>query len=90
MNKAELISAVVSKTGLRQADAAVALDCTLSAITDALKGGNEVRLLGFGTFSVSERQASQGRNPQTGETIRIPASRQARFKAGAALKAAVN
>lgn len=90
MKKTDLISTVATKTGLKQADAASAIDCTLSAIIETLKEGNEVRLVGFGTFSVSERPASEGRNPSTGEMIQIPPSRQARFKAGKALKDALN
>ncbi len=85
MNKTDLISAVAGKTGFKQADAAAAVDGVLSAIADALKEGSDVRLVGFGTFSVTQRAASEGRNPKTGETINIPASRQPRFKAGKTL-----
>ncbi len=90
MNKTDLISTVANTTGLKQAEAATAIDGVLSAIKDALKEGNDVRLVGFGTFSVTERSASEGRNPQTGEKIQIPASKQARFKAGKTLKDALN
>lgn len=90
MNKIDLITAVANQTGLKQADAAGAIDCTLSAIIETLKEGNEVRLVAFGTFSVRERSASEGRNPQTGETIQSPPSRQTRFKAGKATKDALN
>ena len=90
MNKTDLISTVASKSGLKQAEAATAIDGVLSAIKDALKEGNDVRLVGFGTFSVTERSASEGRNPKTGEKIQIPASKQARFKAGKTLKDALN
>jgi DNA-binding protein HU-beta len=90
MNKTDLISAVAGKTGLKQAKAAAAVDGVLSTIANALKEGSDVRLVGFGTFSVTQRAASQGRNPQTGETINIPASRQPRFKAGKTLKDALN
>lgn len=90
MNKNDLIAAVMNDAGLSKRDATNAVDCVFSAITNALKGGQEVRLVGFGTFSVAKRAASQGRNPRTGETIQIPASNQPKFKAGKALKDAVN
>ena len=73
MNKNDLIAAVADSTQLSKADAAKAVDAALDAIGGALKGGNEVRLVGFGTFSVSSRAASEGRNPRTGEVIKIPA-----------------
>ncbi|MBL6935119.1 MAG: HU family DNA-binding protein [Alphaproteobacteria bacterium] len=90
MNKNDLIASVASSTGLSKADAAKAIDATLSSVTASLSGGTEVRLVGFGTFSVSNRRASQGRNPRTGAVIQIPACRVPKFKAGKALKQAVN
>jgi DNA-binding protein HU-beta len=90
VNKNDLSTVVADKSGLSKADASNALDCVFDAITNSLRGGEEVRLVGFGTFSVSHRKASQGRNPRTGEKIQIPASNQAKFKAGKALKEAVN
>jgi len=90
LNKNDLIAAVMNDAGLSKKDASNAVDCVFSAITDALKGGQEVRLVGFGTFSVAQRAASQGRNPRTGETIQIAASKQPKFKAGKALKDSVN
>ncbi len=90
MNKNDLIAAVASASGLSKADAAQAVDATFSQITSTLKGGGEVRLVGFGTFSVSRRRASQGRNPQTGAPIQIPASTVPKFKPGKSLKEAVN
>ena len=90
MNKNDLIAAVMNDAGLSKRDATSAVDCVFSSITNALKGGQEVRLVGFGTFSVAKRAASQGRNPRTGETIQIPESNQPKFKAGKALKDSVN
>lgn len=90
MNKNDLVAVVADKAGLSKADSTSAVDCVFDAITDALKSGNEVRLVGFGTFSVSRRRASEGRNPRTGERIQIPASNQPKFKAGKGLKDAVN
>ena len=90
MNKNDLVAAVASSTGLSKTDSANAVESTLDSIAGALKGGNEVRLVGFGTFSVAHRQASEGRNPRTGERIQIPASKQPKFKAGKSLKDAVN
>ena len=90
MNKNELVDTVANETGLAKRDAAKAVDSVFSAITDALKDGDEVRLVGFGTFSVAERSASQGRNPRTGETIDISASKQPKFRAGKGLKDALN
>lgn len=90
MNKNDLVAAVADATGLSKADAGKAVDGTLDAITGSLKKGGEVRLVGFGTFSVAKRAASTGRNPRTGESIKIPASKQPKFKAGKALKDAVN
>ena len=90
MNKNDLIAAVASRTGLSKADAAKAVDGTTSSITSALRSGTEVRLVGFGTFSVGHRKATIGRNPRTGERIQIAAKNVPKFKSGKALKAAVN
>lgn len=90
MNKNDLIAAVADNTELSRGDATKAVDAVFDLITDCLKKGDEVRLVGFGTFSVSQRKATQGRNPRTGETIQIPASKQPKFKAGKGLKDAVN
>ncbi|WP_416896790.1 MAG: HU family DNA-binding protein [Minwuia sp.] len=90
MNKNELVAAVADKAGLSKSDAGEAVDAVFEAITGALKSSDEVRLVGFGTFSVSKRAASKGRNPQTGAEIDIPASIQPKFKAGKGLKDAVN
>ena len=90
MNKNDLIATVAQSTGMSKSDAAKAVDGVLDSITDSLKSGGEVRLVGFGTFSVAKRAASQGRNPRTGEAIKIPASIQPKFKAGKGLKSAVN
>lgn len=90
MNKNDLVAAVASSTGLSKADSSNAVDGVFDAITDALKGGGDVRLVGFGTFSVAHRAASEGRNPRTGDKIQIPASRQAKFKAGKGLKDSLN
>jgi len=89
VNKNDLVTAVATSAGLSKADAAKAVDGVFDAISGALAGGDEVRLVGFGTFSVSERAASEGRNPRTGETIKIPASKQPKFKAGKGLKDSV-
>jgi len=90
VNKNDLVGVVADKTGLSKADSTNAVDSVFDAISNALQGGGEVRLVGFGTFSVSQRRASEGRNPRTGERIKIPASKQPKFKAGKALKEAVN
>ena len=90
MNKNDLVDAVASRSGLSKADTAKAVDGVIDSITSSLSGGTEVRLVGFGTFSVSRRAATTGRNPRTGERIQIPASNQPKFKAGKALKSAVN
>jgi len=90
VNKNDLIAAVADTAELSKADAGKAVDSVLDQITGALKKGTEVRLVGFGTFSVAQRKATTGRNPQTGATIQIPASKQPKFKAGKALKDAVN
>ena len=90
MNKAELIDAVSTHTGLQKADATRAVDAVFDSITSALKSGDTVALLGFGTFVVKPRAARAGRNPQTGAVIQIAASKAPGFKAGKALKDAVN
>lgn len=90
MNKNDLVSAVADSAGLSKADAAKAVDGVFDAISGALAGGGEVRVVGFGTFSVANRKATTGRNPRTGEAIQIPASKQPKFKAGKGLKDAVN
>ncbi|WNJ98459.1 HU family DNA-binding protein [Thalassospiraceae bacterium LMO-JJ14] len=90
MNKNDLVAAVADSAGLTKADAAKAVDAVFDNISSSLKGGGEVRLVGFGTFSVVNRKATTGRNPRTGETIQIPASKQPKFKAGKGLKDAVN
>lgn len=90
MNKNDLVASVAEQTGLSRSDASKAVDAVFDSIGQALKGGDEVRLVGFGTFAVSERAASEGRNPRTGEKIKIAASKQPKFKAGKGLKDAVN
>lgn len=90
MNKNELVASIAKKTGLSKTDSVKALDAVVESVTGSLKKGNEVRLVGFGTFSVSKRAATTGRNPRTGEPIKIPASKQPKFKAGKGLKDAVN
>ncbi|HVI52282.1 MAG TPA: HU family DNA-binding protein [Candidatus Sulfotelmatobacter sp.] len=88
-NKNDLVAVVANNTGLSKTDAAKAVDAVFAAITESLQKGDEVRLVGFGTFAVSERAASEGRNPRTGDKIEIPASKQPKFKAGKGLKDAV-
>ena len=90
MNKSDLIDAIAESAGLSKADAVRALDGVVDAITGALKAGSSVSLVGFGTFSVRDRAARTGRNPRTGETIKIAASKNPAFNAGKALKDAVN
>jgi len=90
MNKSELIDAIASKSDLSKAQAAQALEATFAAIEQALKAGETVTLVGFGTFSVKERAARTGRNPKTGEPIQIAASKVPGFKAGKGLKDAVS
>ncbi len=90
MNKTDLIDHVAESAGLSKADAGKAVEAIFDGITAALKSGDEVRLVGFGTFAVSERAASEGRNPRTGEKISIKASKQPKFKAGKGLKDSVN
>lgn len=90
MNKNELVSAVAEKAELTKVDAAKAVDALFEAVTASLKGGDEVRLVGFGSFYISNRKASKGRNPRTGEAIDIPAAKLPKFRAGKALKDAVD
>ncbi len=90
MNKNDLVATVAESSELSKADSSKAVDAVFDAIKRSLSTGTEVRLVGFGTFSVARRKASEGRNPRTGEKIQIPASNQPKFKAGKALKEAVN
>ena len=90
MNKNDLVASVANDSGLSKADSAKAVDSVFDSISKALSSGSDVRLVGFGTFSVAQRRASEGRNPRTGEKIQIPASKQPKFKAGKALKDSVN
>ena len=90
MNKNELISSIASETGLTKTDAAKAVDAFVSSISSALKSGDEVRLVGFGTFAVSNRSATTGRNPRTGATLTIPACKMVKFRPGKMLKDALN
>lgn len=89
MNKSELIDAIANGSGVTKADASRVLDTFMMTVTDALKRGDQVVLPGFGSFSTGNRSARTGRNPQTGATIMIKASRVAKFKAGKSLKEAV-
>src|SRR5690606_21745650 len=90
MNKNELVSAVAEAANLAKGDAQSAVDAVFSVITNELKKGGDVRLVGFGNFTVSKRAASTGRNPQTGESVNIPARTVPKFSAGKGLKDAVN
>ena len=90
MNKSELIDAVAGAGDLSKADAARAVDGVVAAVTQALKAGDQVTIVGFGTFLVRQREARSGRNPRTGETIQIKSSKVPAFKASKALKDAVN
>ena len=90
MNKNDLVEAVAERTGLAKSDAARAVEAVLGAITETLKRGDAVALSGFGTFVAKDRPARTGRNPRTGESIAIPASRVPAFKAGKGLKDALN
>lgn len=90
MNKAELIESIASGAKLSKADAGRALDAAVESITKALKKGDTVSLIGFGSFKVAKRAARTGRNPQTGKAIKIAAKKVAKFKAGAELSKAVN
>lgn len=90
MNKAELVTAIAEKTELSKKDSEKALKAFIDVVTDELKKGEKIQLVGFGTFEVSERAAREGRNPQTGKTMNIAASKAPKFKAGKALKDAIN
>ena len=90
MNKSDLVDAIADSAGLSKADAGRAVDALVNTVTGALQSGQAVSLVGFGTFSVRDRAARTGRNPRTGETIQIAASKNPAFKAGKALKDAVN
>mgnify|MGYP001219251958 CR=1 FL=1 len=90
MNKDDLISQVASSIGISKTDATKAVDAVFSNITGSLKTGKEVRLVGFGTFLVTNRAATTGRNPRTGQSIQIPAKKVPKFRAGKALKETVN
>ena len=89
MNKNEFVAAIAEKSGLTKKDAEAALNAYTEVVTDALKAGDSVQLIGFGTFEVRERAARQGRNPPTGETIEIAAAKAPAFKPGKALKDAI-
>ncbi|MBP9759164.1 HU family DNA-binding protein [Candidatus Dojkabacteria bacterium] len=89
MNKADLVNAVAEKTGLTKKDASAALEAVMEAISGGLKKGKSITLTGFGTFAVAKRSAREGRNPQTGEKIKIPAKKVPKFKPGKALREAV-
>ena len=90
MNKSQLIDAVVAKGGLKKKDAEAAVNAVTATIAEALKNGEKVQLVGFGTFEVKERSARTGRNPKTGETIEVPASKHPAFSASKALKDQLN
>ena len=90
MNKTELVAAMAEQAGLSRKDAEKALKAFTDVVSEELQKGGKVQLVGFGTFEVSERAAREGRNPQTGEAMPIPASKAPRFKAGKALKDAIN
>ena len=90
MNKLELTKSVAEKINITQKDAAVAVDAVIESINEGMVEDGKVQIVGFGTFEVKERAEREGRNPQTGETMKIAASKTPKFKAGSALKAAVN
>lgn len=90
MNKAELVAAIAEKSELSKKDAEKALKAFTEVVTEELKKGNKIQLVGFGTFEVAKRAAREGRNPQTGETMKIAASVAPKFKAGAALRNEIN
>ncbi len=90
MNKNDLVSKVSDETGLSKSDCAKAVDSVIETITSELKGGGDVRLVGFGTFLVTKRKATTGRNPQTGAEIKIPAANVPKFRAGKSLKESLN
>ncbi len=90
MNKNDLVSKVSDETGLSKSDSAKAVDSVIETITSELKSGGDVRLVGFGTFLVTKRKATTGRNPQTGESINIPAANVPKFRPGKSLKETLN
>lgn len=90
MNKAELVAAIAEKTELSKKDSEKALKAFVDVVTEELTKGEKIQLVGFGTFEVAERKAREGRNPQTGDTMKIPASKAPKFKAGKALKEVIN
>lgn len=90
MNKAELVAAVADKAGISKKDAEAAVKAFTDVVTEELKKGEKIQMVGFGTFEVSERAARVGRNPRTKKEIKIPASKAPKFKAGKALKDAIN
>lgn len=90
MNKAELINAIASESNLTKADSRKALDAFITSTSKALKAGDKISLVGFGSFGITERSARSGRNPQTGAEIKIPAKKVVRFKAGSELTESVN
>lgn len=90
MNKGELVNAMADRVGLTRAQAGEALDAAIETITEALKKGDEVKIVGFGTLVVTDRDAGEARNPRTGEKVIVPASKAPKFRAGAGLKDAVN
>lgn len=90
MNKAEFVTALAEKTGMKKTEAEKAMKGFMDVVAETLKSGEKISLVGFGTFEVAEREAREGRNPKTGKTMTIPASKAPKFKAGRALKEAVN
>ena len=90
MNKADLVNAIAKETGLSKVKSGEALDAFVTAVSESLKNGDKVTLVGFGTFTTSQREARKGRNPKTGEVINIPSKRVAKFKAGSELSKSVN
>ena len=90
MNKTELVAAIAEKTGLTKKDAEGAVKAFTDTVAEQLKAGDKIQLVGFGTFEVAEREAREGRNPRTGETMTIAASKSPKFKAGKALKDSLN
>lgn len=90
MNKTDLVNAIAKETGLSKVKSGEALDAFVSAVSESLKNGDKVTLVGFGTFATSQREARKGRNPKTGEVINIPSKRVAKFKAGSELSKTVN
>lgn len=90
MNKAELVAAIAEKTELSKKDSEKALKAFIDVVTEELTKGEKIQLVGFGTFEVAERAAREGRNPQSGEVMNIPASKAPKFKAGKALKDTIN